>query len=442
MIDRSFLRDLLNTGELMFLSGGSLWLTRSLPVYVFFILHSMALAQTSVVSTDNTLSSEGAMAGVNLGRTGVYQAKGVHQVKGLLWKSNKLFEINYAGALTMNFDGSSGTVADLGFSEPVLGNGKIYFQLCVSLKQNFIIALDAKSGRGVWNFESKEALSAPAVVGDTIFVVGNDGNIYALDAGGGKEKWRFSSKGQQWYVNSAPAVADGAIYFTSLTGNLYAVDIATRETRWVFTSKGILTTPAFDKDAVYIGNEKGFLYSVDVKTGKEKWNFKAKGGPEAPVVADGAIYFRTKEGNLYCLDSKTGQQKWMSQVGGKSQPVFPITSVRVGTSLAFYDNIIYFAGVEKGGDHLFAIDAQTGQQIWKSKVAGPCRSPIIAEGLVYLGSLGIFYAIDAKSGTEKWSLEAKSEFKGKKVFNVASSPAVDEALVYFVTDEGFFYAVN
>lgn len=122
--------------------------------------------------------------------------------------------------------------------------------------------------------------------------------------------------------------------------------------------------------------------------------------------------------------------------------VFPVTSVRVGTSLAFYDNIIYFAGTEKGSDHLFAIDAQTGQQIWKSKVEGPCRSPILAGGLVYLGSFGNFYAIDAKSGTEKWSLMTKSDVKGKKVSNVASSPAVDDATVYFVTDEGFFYAVN
>ncbi len=198
----------------MFLFLRSLWSKRSLLFCVFFVLYDVALSQTSGVSTGAALSSEGAMDGVNLRRTGVYKAKGVHQVKGLLWKSPKLFEINYDAAMTMNFDRSLGTVADLGFSEPVLGNGMIYFQLCVSLKQNFIIALDAKSGHGVWKFESKEALSAPAVAGDTIFVVG-DGNIYALDAVGGKEQWRFNSKGQQWHVYSAPAVTDGAVYFTS-----------------------------------------------------------------------------------------------------------------------------------------------------------------------------------------------------------------------------------
>lgn len=382
------------------------------------------------------------MVGVNPRRTGVYQGKGVHQVNGLLWKSDRLFEINYAAAMTMRFDRSSADLAEIGFSDPVLANGLIYFQLCLSLRQNFIYALDGRSGRGVWRFESKEALSAPAVAGDTIFVVSNGENVYALDAGTGKEKWKFNIKGHQWDVDSEPAVVDGVVYFSSLNGSLYALDIGDKRIKWVFASKGLLTTSAFDKDTVYIGGEKGVLHAIDAKTGQEKWNFKAKGRPGTPVVADGVIYFRTEEGNLYCLDSKTGRQKWMSQIGGKVQPVYPITSVGIGTSLAFNGNVIYFAGAEKGSDHLFAIDAQTGQQIWKFKVARPCRSPIIAGGIVYLGSLGNFYAVDAKSGTEKWSLEAKSDFKGKKVANVASSPAVVGATVYFVTDEGFFYALN
>jgi outer membrane protein assembly factor BamB len=426
----------------MFIASRLMLLTRFLSFCVLFILYGVALAQTSGVSTANAPSSEGAMAGVNPRRTGVYQAKGVHQVKGVLWKSDRLFEINYDAAITTRFDRSSADMAEIGFSEPVLANGLIYFQLCLSLKQNFIYALDGGSGRGVWRFESKEALSAPAVAGATIFVVGSGENVYGLDAITGKEKWRFNSKGQQWDVDSEPAVVDGVVYFTSLNGSLYAVDVSSKGTKWVFSSKGLLTTPAFDKDAIFIGNEKGVLYGVDAKTGQEKWNFKAKGKPGALVVADGAVYFRTEDGNLYCLDSKTGQQKWLSQVGGKAQGYFPITSVRTGTTLSFYDNVIYFGGAEKGSDHIFAIDAQTGQQIWKVKVAKPCRSPIIAGGVIYLGSLGNLYAIDAKSGAEKWSLEAKSDLKGRKVSNVASSPAVADAIIYFVTDEGFFYAVN
>lgn len=123
-------------------------------------------------------------------------------------------------------------------------------------------------------------------------------------------------------------------------------------------------------------------------------------------------------------------------------PVFPVVSVKIGTSLAFYDGAIFFAGAEKGSDYLFAIDARDGQQRWKFKVEGPCRSPIVADGVIYIGSFGNLYAVDAKTGTQKWFLKTKGAFEGKQVKSVASSPAVADATLYFVTDEGFVYAAK
>ena len=381
------------------------------------------------------------MEGVNLQRTGVYRTKGVHQLNGLLWKSAKLFEINYAADLVPAFDGSLISVG-LGFSEPILANGLIYFQLTTGQNLYYIGALDSHTGRGVWTFKVKDGLSAPAIAGDSLYVVAGDGNVYALNPQTGTEKWRFNSKDQKWDTTSSPAVVDGVIYFTSLSGDLYAVDVATKQAKWVFKAKGWLNSPSFSNDAVYIGGEKGILYAVDIKTGQEKWSFKAKGRLGVPMIANGMSYFRTGDGNLYGVDVKTGQQKWMTEIGGKVRPVFPVRSVQVGTALAFDNGTIFFAGTEKGSDYLFAIDAQSGQPKWKFKVAAPCRSPIIADGVIYLGSLGHLYAVDAKAGTQKWVLETKGEYKGKSVKNVASSPALVNGTAYFVTDEGFFYAMR
>ena len=420
--------------------------TSALLASTFVALSLNVSGQTSAgpLAPATAHSSEGTMEGVNLQRTGVYYTKAVHQFNGLLWKSAKLFEINYAAALTPAFDNSL-NFADIGFSEPVVRDGLIYFQLCISLNQNFIVALDLSTGRRVWAFMLKDALSAPAITDDSVYTVSADGNVYVLDNRTGVERWKYSSKDQQWNVYSSPAVINGMVYLTSLSGNLFALDSATRQAKSVFKSKekkDMLSAPAFDNDLVYIASERGVLHAVDLQTCQEKWNFKAKGRLHTPIVANGSAYFRTEEGNLYAIDTKTGQQEWMVQIGGRVQPVFPVVSVKIGTSLAFYDSTIFFAGSEKGTDYLFAIDAQNGQQRWKFKVDGPCRSPIVADGVIYLGSLGNFYAVDAKTGMEKWVLRAKSEFHGKSVKNVASSPAVVEATVFFVTDEGFFYAVR
>lgn len=401
------------------------------------------LAQTAsapIASLVNDTSSETMMEGVNLQRTGVYRTKGVPQFNGLLWKSTRLFEINYAAASLTAFDGS-GLSVDIGFSEPILANGLIYFQLCVSLKQNYILALDANSGRGVWKALLRDSLSSPAIAGDSLYVLATDNNLYALDLRTGAEKWKYSAK-DKWNTSSSPMIANGVVYFNSLSGNLYAVDILTKQAKWVFKAKGLLTSPAYDDDTIYVGSEKGVLYAVDAQTGQEKWDFKAKGWLGTPIIADGMTYFRTEDGNLYAIDVKTGRQRWMTPVGGKVQPVFPLSSVKIGTSLAFYDGTIFFAGWENKSNYLFAIDAETGQQKWKFKVAGPCRSPVIADGIIYVGSLGNLYAVDARSGLQKWVLESKSEYHGKQVKNVVSSPFVANATAYFVTDEGFFYAVR
>lgn len=406
----------------------------------FFTLALTGSAQAPATGS-NASSSVGAMEGVNLQRTGVYQAKGITQVNGFLWKSERLFKIDYGLALTPAFDNSL-NAADLGFSEPVLADGLICFQLCTSLDHNSVLAVDKNTGRGVWIFKQKDALSAPALASGVVYVVANDGNLYSLDLRSGAERWRYGVKDQKWNVYSSPAVSDGIVYFTSLSGNVYALETTSRQVKWIFKSKGILTSPAFSNEEIYVGSEKGVLYCVDIQTGQEKWSFKAKAKPGTPIVDKGTAYIRTEDGTLYAIDTKTGQQKWTTQIGGRVRPVFPVVSVKIGTSLACFEGSIFFAGTDKGSDYLFAIDARDGQLRWKFKVEGPCRSPIVADGVIYIGSLGNLYAIDAKTGTQNWLLKTRSEFGGKTVKDVPSSPAVAEGALYFVSDEGVVYAVK
>ncbi len=391
----------------------------------------------------NKNNSDGAMDGVSLQRTRTYPTAGINQITSMLWKTPKFFEINYAAALTPNFDGSL-NLANSGFSDPVIANGIIYFQLCISQKQNFIIALNSQTGNTLWTFKSKEALSAPAIVGDTLFTVSGENFVYALDASTGSEKWKFSSnnKSPSFSPYAAPAIQKGVLYFISLKGELYALDIQSKQIRWIFQTKGFLSTPAFDNDTAYLGSDKGGLYAIDLVTGKEKWNFKAKGDLGSPVVSGESVFFRTEEGGLYRLEAKTGQQQFAVKVGGKGRMVYPVTSVRIGTNLAIFEDIIFFGGEDSGSSHLFAVHSKTGEEKWKFKLPDPSRAPILAGNTVYLGGLGYFEAIDVQTGTQKWALEAKSEFKGKKVSHVASSPIVVDKKIYFITDEGIVYAIQ
>ncbi len=73
---------------------------------------------------------------------------------------------------------------------------------------------------------------------------------------------------------------------------------------------------------------------------------------------------------------------------------------------------------------------------WKFHTGGlVISSPVIAHGLVYVGSTdGNLYAVDLNSGGLRWKFGTKAR--------VVSSPAVAGGLVYFSSYDGWFYAVD
>jgi eukaryotic-like serine/threonine-protein kinase len=365
----------------------------------------------------------------------------VLRLGGVVWKSLKYFEINYSAGLRMGSDGTSVDYVEVGVSDPIVVNGLLYFTLTRNLNQYYLFALDQNNGEAVWRFDTKEGMSAPAIAADTAYVETTEGILYALDAKTGKEKWRFSTKGERWPVYSSPAVADGVVYFNGPGGSLYALDIQTRQPKWVFKPTDFLSAPALAGDTVYVRGGKS-LYAISKATGQEQWNFKAKGKPGTPVVSDGTVYFRTAEGSVYAVDMKTGQEKWETKVGGNVELVFPITTATIGTRLAVHDKAVFLTGADNNKNFLYAIDESSGQQKWKFATEGPCHSPIAAEGIVYVGCLGNFLAVDEQNGTKRWGIEAKAESQGKARKVVPSSPALSNGVLYFVTDDGYIYALR
>jgi len=73
---------------------------------------------------------------------------------------------------------------------------------------------------------------------------------------------------------------------------------------------------------------------------------------------------------------------------------------------------------------------------WKFKTEDKViSSPVLADGVVYVGSLdGNFYALNAKDGSEKWRFATKGR--------IFSSPTVYDGIVYFGSLDGHLYALD
>jgi len=145
----------------------------------------------------------------------------------------------------------------------------------------------------------------------------------------------------------------------------------------------------------------------------QKWSAQiATGHSFAPAVANGIVYVGSGDQHLYALDAKTGAQVWNAATGGAivSSPAVADGAVYVGTT----------------DSHVYAFDAETGALRWATPVGGyEVTSPVtVAKGLVYAGTIGGAFAISTKTGIVKWST-------GPIIHVEWAAPAVSDGIAYF-----------
>ena len=307
-----------------------------------------------------------------------------------------------------------------------------------------------------WKFHTDgQVVSSPAVVGDTVYVGSNDRNLYAVSLTDGTLKWKFKTESR---VSSSPAVADGVVYFLSYDGNFYAVDAATGKAKWKFATEGerrfaakhihgaqpkgetmpdpfdfYLSSPAVENGTVYFGSGDGNVYALDATSGQLKWKFKTGDVVHAsPAVADGAVFVGSWDSYFYALDAATGTEKWRFKTG--EDPEIH-NQVGIQSSAVVADGVVYFGCRDS---NLYALDANTGAKKWafNNKGSWVIGSPVVQDGKLYFSTSdsGLFYALDAKTGTSVFSL--------KFIWPMFSSPTIAGNTLYIGSHEGKLIAID
>ncbi|MGA9883191.1 MAG: PQQ-binding-like beta-propeller repeat protein [Candidatus Acidiferrales bacterium] len=122
------------------------------------------------------------------------------------------------------------------------------------------------------------------------------------------------------------------------------------------------------------------LTAADVPKLKLKWAFGLGDETEArsaPGVANGRIFFGTQSGAVYSLDAHSGCIYWMTKMEGVR------SALAIGPSEHGKRAAVYFGA----GQNAYALDAATGKQLWKTRVADHFASFITAAPLLHKGAL-------------------------------------------------------
>ena len=238
--------------------------------------------------------------------------------------------------------------------------------------------------------------------------------------------WRYETGGP---VGSSPAVVDGVVYFGSVDNYLYAVDAATGTLRWQYeTGDNVTSSPAVIDGVVYVGSWDGYVYAVDTTSGDliRRYGGVADGAPlwyarGAPLAVEEGVVYYGNNVNLLAVDADTGDLIWRTEV------------YVGGSSFGVGDGVLYFRSL---GDYLYAVDAVSGELLWRYETGDSVHSsPAVVDGVVYVGSGDSYlYAVDAVSGELRWRYETGD--------SVHSSPAVVDGVVYVGSWDRYLYAVD
>jgi outer membrane protein assembly factor BamB len=140
-----------------------------------------------------------------------------------------------------------------------------------------MIKLDAQSGQILWSKPTSGWVwSGPLLKEDKLYFGDLGGTVYAWNAADGSEVWKISPiAGTKRQISGRPLILGDTLYFVADNSNLYAVDVATGNPRWnkTFTGK-FYEGPYAAGDTILIAsvNSNEILIALDA-SGVQKWSF-------------------------------------------------------------------------------------------------------------------------------------------------------------------------
>lgn len=314
--------------------------------------------------------------------------------------------------------------------------------------------LDALSGpttgTPAWVFKDEEPMavdfsSSPAVVGNRLYIGSAHGSIfslggatYCIDTESQKILWRHTSPTP---IFSSPAVAGGRVYIGEgyhhdSDCHLRCLDARTGEQIWSFqTTSHVESTPFIHQGKLYFTAGADGVYCIDALEGEHIWHYPAVHADMSPVLHKDKVYFGTGYGDyrIYAVDAQTGAEVWSKQM-----------PYSVWGSPSAEENRVFF-GLGRGNfsesapipaGKVVALDTETGDTLWEHEAEDAVLTAIaVQNGYVTFGSrAGYVYSLQSTDGKLSW----KTDLGGP----VVSSPAVTMDTVYAATKNGYIYALS
>ncbi len=241
----------------------------------------------------------------------------------------------------------------------------------------------AEGPKLVWQVSDLgEGYSTPAVVGDRIYLISNEGMdneyVHALSAKDGKQIWRTRignvgvNKGPQYPGSrSTPTVDGDSLYALGSDGDLVCLDTAAGNVKW---SKNLRTdfggqpgawayseSPLIDGDTLVVapGGAEATIIALEKYSGAPIWKTPLEEGDQAAyasaIVVDAAgvkQYVEFLQKGLVGIEAKSGKFLWRYKKSSEGSPA------NIPTPIA--DKGLVYSSTGRGGGGLVKLKYDQG----------------------------------------------------------------------------------
>jgi outer membrane protein assembly factor BamB len=331
-------------------------------------------------------------------------------------------------------------------STPAVAFGKVFVETMGGM-----FALDAATGHTVWHNARARGFSSPAVFNNSVYVGTSNGTVIRVNAATGATLWetRLLAKTSFSGITSSPKVAFDWVFVgtfneTGGAGEVVALFEGDGTVAWRHPTGSIhFSSPAYVGGTIYVGvmglynttNQVTFnppygVLALDAATGRTRWFFPTRGSVAAsPTVVGPNLVVPSKDGSVYAVDRATGSRVWEVQVDAGI------------SSAAVFGGVVFVGGGAFGSPgKVVALDATSGSTKWSFAANGAVQSSITyAAGTIVFATNaanGTVYAVNATSGALLWS------FEPLPAQYILGSPVVADGLVFAPSDNGHVYALG
>ncbi|MEQ6888488.1 outer membrane protein assembly factor BamB [Halomonas sp. CS7] len=305
--------------------------------------------------------------------------------------------------------------------------------------RGLIEALDADTGETRWEVELDTPVSSGlTAVADSLFLATRNGEVLSLDQRDGSVQWRARVTSE---VLAAPQASQQLVVVQAVDGRVTALDRVSGDERWVFSgprpslSLRGTGTPTVIDPVTFAGFANGRLVTLDNRSGQPLWERRIatpQGRSEIdrlvdlagqPVLTqDGRLFVTSYNGRLVALEAPSGEVLWSRELSSYLTPIL------VGDFLFVIDE----------ASHVIAVDAGTGNEIWRNEAleGRSLTAPAFATDHLVVGDAdGYLHLLDPRAG----EIVGRTRVDGS---GLSVRPLTDRRRVYALADDGTLEALE